>query len=98
MPLLVKAAEGHARILRDPPPVARLMSFHDYGMDLELRFWIADPQEGVNNVRSDVNRAIWRLFREAGITIPRAQLDLRLIDDAGRVQLLDSARPTARGN
>ena len=97
MPLLVKAAEGHARILRDPPPVARLMSFHDYGMDLELRFWIADPQEGVNNVRSDVNRAIWRLFREAGITIPRAQLDLRLIDDAGRVQLLESARPSTRG-
>jgi small-conductance mechanosensitive channel len=76
MQVLVKAAEGHHRILRDPAPVARLMSFHDYGMDLELRFWIADPEEGVNNVRSDVNRAIWRLFTEAGITIPRAQLEL----------------------
>jgi small-conductance mechanosensitive channel len=76
MQVLVKAAEGHHRILRDPAPVARLMSFHDYGMDLELRFWIADPEEGVNNVRSDVNRTIWRLFKEAGITIPRAQLEL----------------------
>ena len=76
MQVLVKAAEGHHRILRDPAPVARLMSFHDYGMDLELRFWIADPEEGVNNVRSDVNRTIWRLFTEAGITIPRAQLEL----------------------
>jgi small-conductance mechanosensitive channel len=41
-----------------------------------LRFWIYDPQEGVNNVRSDVNRAIWRLFKEHGITIPVAQHEI----------------------
>jgi small-conductance mechanosensitive channel len=53
-----------------------MMGFNDYGFDLELRFWISDPQEGVNNVRSDVNRAIWRLFRENGITIPVAQREV----------------------
>ena len=53
------------------------MGFDDYGIELELRFWIADPQEGVNNVRSDVNRAIWRLFKEHGITIPVAQREDR---------------------
>jgi small-conductance mechanosensitive channel len=61
------------------------MGFNDYGMDLELRFWIADPEAGVNNVRSDVNRAIFRLFKEAGIRIPRAQLDVRMYDAQGRV-------------
>ncbi len=71
--LLTRATEGHQRILRDPAPVARMMGFNDYGIDLELRFWIADPQEGVNNVRSDVNRAIWRLFKAHGIVIPVAQ-------------------------
>lgn len=76
--VLLKAAEGQSRILRDPAPVARMMGFNDYGFDLELRFWIADPQEGVNNVRSDVNRAIWRLFREHGITIPVAQREVVL--------------------
>ena len=70
---LVDATEGHRRVLREPPPVARLMGFGDHGIELELRFWIADPQEGVNNVRSDVNRSIWRLFKEHGITIPVAQ-------------------------
>jgi small-conductance mechanosensitive channel len=74
--ILLKAAEDHKRILRDPPPVSRLMGFNDYGFDLELRFWIADPQEGVNNVRSDVNRTIWRLFQEHGITIPIAQREV----------------------
>ena len=85
MEVLLKAAECSPRILREPAPVARLMSFHDYGPDLELRFWIADPEAGVNNVRSDVNRAIWRLFKEAGITIPRAHLDVRMYDADGRI-------------
>ena len=76
--VLLRAAEGQARILRDPAPVSRLMQFSDHGMDLELRFWIADPEAGVNNVRSDVNRAIWRLFRDAGISIPVAQLEVRV--------------------
>lgn len=74
--VLLQAAEGQRRILRDPAPVSRMMGFNDYGFDLELRFWIADPQEGVNNVRSDVNRAIWRLFQENGITIPVAQREI----------------------
>jgi len=85
MAVLLEAAECSPRILRDPAPVARLMGFHDYGPDLELRFWIADPEAGVNNVRSDVNRAIWRLFKARGIRIPRAQLDVRMYDADGRI-------------
>jgi small-conductance mechanosensitive channel len=78
--LLLQAVEGHKRVLHEPAPVTRLMQFSDHGMDLELRFWIADPENGVNNVRSDVNRAIWRLFRAAGITIPVAQHEVRMLE------------------
>ncbi len=78
MRLLLEATIGHRRVIRDPAPVARLMGFGDHGIELELRFWIPDPQEGVNNVRSDVNRAIWKLFRQHGITIPVAQREVRL--------------------
>ena len=78
--LLFSAAEHHPRILRDPPPVTRLMAFEDYGMRLEVRFWIADPMNGVNNVRSDVNRAIFRIFRENGVKIPVAQRELRMLE------------------
>jgi small-conductance mechanosensitive channel len=81
--VLLRAAQGHVRVLSEPPPVSRLMNFSDNGIDLELRFWIADPQEGVNNVRSDVNRAIWRLFKEGGITIPVSQHDLRMVSLRG---------------
>jgi small-conductance mechanosensitive channel len=78
MRLLIEATTGHRRVIHEPPPVARLMGFGETGIDLELRFWIPDPQEGVNNVRSDVNRSIWRLFRDNGITIPVAQREIRV--------------------
>jgi small-conductance mechanosensitive channel len=74
--ILLAACEGQTRVLREPAPVSRLMHFSDSGIELELRFWISDPQEGVNNVRSEVNRAIWRLFKEHGITIPVAQREI----------------------
>jgi small-conductance mechanosensitive channel len=78
--LLVEATENHPRILGDPAPVSRLISFEANGMALEIRFWIADPVNGVNNVRSDVNRAIWRIFRTHGVRIPVAQQETRLLD------------------
>jgi small-conductance mechanosensitive channel len=85
--LLLEAAENHPRILRDPAPVSRLISFEDNGMRLEIRFWIADPVNGVNNVRSDVNRAIWRIFRAHGVTIPVPQQDTRILQ-AGAARAL----------
>ena len=78
MKLLLQATDGHPRILHEPAPVARLIGFGDHGIELELRFWIPDPQEGVNNVRSDVNRRIWRLFKDNGVTIPVAQREIRV--------------------
>ena len=89
---LLEAPRGIARILQDPPPVTRLMGFHDWGFELELRFWITDPQDGVNNVRSEVNRAIWRLFKERGLRIPVAQQEIRLVDGEGRVLGLGALR------
>jgi small-conductance mechanosensitive channel len=81
--VLIDAAHCSPRVLRDPPPVSRLMHFSDHGIDLELRFWIADPEGGVNNVRSDVNRSIWRSFKDHAITIPTAQREVRMVTTRG---------------
>jgi small-conductance mechanosensitive channel len=81
--LLETVAFCNPRVLTDPKPVSRLMGFGDSGIELELRFWITDPQAGVNNVRSDVNRAIWKAFKERGITIPVSQRDLRMVTVRG---------------
>ncbi|HEX6573021.1 MAG TPA: mechanosensitive ion channel domain-containing protein, partial [Steroidobacteraceae bacterium] len=95
MKLLLDATVDHPRIIREPAPVARLMGFGDHGIELELRFWIPDPQEGVNNVRSDVNRMIWKLFREHGLTIPVAQREIRVEMGTSQVPAPISPQPRA---
>jgi small-conductance mechanosensitive channel len=88
--LLIQAASGHPRILKDPGPVSRLLGFEDYGMRLEARFWIRDPMNGVNNVRSDINRVIWRMFRDNGIKIPVAQREIRVLEPRGKLPADDT--------
>jgi small-conductance mechanosensitive channel len=85
MAIMEKAATASSRVLETPPPAVRLMEFADSGIALELRVWLSDPQEGVGNVRSDVNLAIWHGFKAAGITIPYPQRDvhLRQVTDSG---------------
>ena len=78
MAILEAAATANSRVLKNPEPAVRLLKFADSGIELELRVWLIDPQEGVGNVRSDINQAIWRGFKEAGITIPYPQRDVHL--------------------
>ncbi len=52
------------------------MGFYDNGIQLELRVWISDPENGIGNVRTAVNVAIWKRFKAAGITMPYPQRDV----------------------
>ncbi|MGH8085706.1 MAG: mechanosensitive ion channel family protein [Lysobacter sp.] len=79
MALLVQSAAGHQRVLDDPEPAARLMAFGSDGIELELRVWITNPEQGVNNVRSEINLAIWRAFKRHGLTMPFPQREVRII-------------------
>jgi small-conductance mechanosensitive channel len=78
MEVMLKACD-HPRVLKEPQTAVRLMDFGDNGMNLEARVWIEDPEAGVNGVRSDINLAIWKGFRQAGITIPFPQRDVHMI-------------------
>jgi len=78
MAIMELAATASERVLKSPEPAVRLMEFADSGIALELRVWMTDPEEGVGNVRSDINLAIWHGFKEAGITIPYPQRDVHL--------------------
>jgi small-conductance mechanosensitive channel len=76
--LLLEAATANPRVLADPEPATRLIAFGDNGIELELRVWIRDPEAGLASVRSDINLAIWRAFKHAGIIIPFPQRDLHI--------------------
>ena len=79
MAMLVEAARSQPRALADPPPKAFVMAFADSGINLELGFWVGDPEEGVQQLRSDINLAIWRTFQAGGIEIPYPQREVRLL-------------------
>lgn len=87
--LVQDCAYASPRVLHDPAPAARLMAFADSGINLELRVWIGDPENGFANVRSDINLAIWRSFKAAGITIPYPQRDLHIKSMPARDSRLD---------
>ena len=78
MSLMVESAQEHPRVLMTPEPVARLLRFGDNGIELELRIWIEDPENGVANVCSDINLAFWKRFKAHDISIPFPQRDVHI--------------------
>ncbi len=71
--ILLGAAAGAQRVIPDPEPAARLVRFGPDGLEFSLLFWIQDPINGQSNVKSDINLAILKGFRDAGIEIPYPQ-------------------------
>jgi len=76
--LVIEAVGEIKRILRDPSPVCLLVGFGDSSVDLELRFWIEDPQNGVTNVTSTALLKVWDTFKAHNIEIPFPQRDVHL--------------------
>ena len=77
--LLVEAALAQDRALRDPAPAAVLKGFGESGIDLELYAWIADPELGKANIRSDIYRNLWQSFRSHGIEIPYPRREIQVL-------------------
>ncbi len=79
--LMVEAATAQSRVLSDPEPNAMLTDFAPDGLELTLAYWIADPENGINNVRSDINLAMWRAFQANGINVPFPQRVVHVVND-----------------
>lgn len=78
--LLEQAAASIERVLKEPAPNALLLKFGNDGLELEIGFWIADPENGRLGVISDVNLAIWRALKAHQITVPFPQRELRMVE------------------
>lgn len=78
MALCVESAIEVERVLESPKPECLLIGFGDNSVDLKLRFWIKDPEEGVLNVKSAILLNIRDKFREHNIEIPYPQRDIHI--------------------
>ena len=89
MRLLTEAALQQERVLREPGPGVNLTSFGADGLEFTLNYWIADPENGQQNLRSQINLAILKSLRQHHIEIPYPQ---RVIHT--RVAAAEGAGPT----
>ena len=78
MRLMVEVARQQPRVLSDPEPGAMVVDFADSGINLELGFWVADPENGTGGVRSDIALAVLQVFRAHGVEIPYPQREVRM--------------------
>jgi small-conductance mechanosensitive channel len=78
--LMEEVALGEPRVLRGAlAPMAVVVRFAENGIDLELGFWINDPETGHGNLRSAINRGIWKAFGSNDIQIPYPRRDVRVV-------------------
>lgn len=94
MEILEEVSVEHPLVLEDPEPQALFLEFGDSSLQLELRVWVADLDKRFL-VRSELNQAIDRKFREHGVEIPFPQRDLHLrtVDAPARSSLERVVQP-----
>jgi small-conductance mechanosensitive channel len=85
--LCEEAAAATQRVLPDPAPKCLFIEFGESSLKLQLRFWIGDAQNGVQNVKSDVLIEIWQRFKQQGVRVPYPQRDLHLRSSVERAPL-----------
>jgi len=85
--LLLRAAEEHGRVLKNPAPRVRFEAFGDNSLDFRVVFAINLVAPGDRlSIPSDIRYRIDNLFREAGITIAFPQRDIH-IDPVSSMQI-----------
>lgn len=74
---LIEAARSVEEVLASPDPKVHFAAFGDSALNLEVRVWINEPHKHPQ-IRSNINFAIARVFRERNIEIPFPQRDVHL--------------------
>jgi small-conductance mechanosensitive channel len=75
---LVTTMKQVPRVLAEPGPAVQLTTFAADALELTLHFWIADPENGQGNVRSEVNLAVLALLRREGVGLRRPPPEVKV--------------------
>ena len=82
--LMEEAARAETRVMGKPNgPMGFLVNFGDSGINLELGFWLRDPENGQLALKSALNRRIYQAFKANGIAFPYPRRDVRMVRDPG---------------
>ena len=86
--LMLEAAMSCDRVLKSPPPTVWLDGYGDSSVNFIIHVWITDPEAGIGNVKSEVLKRLWHLFRDNDVEIPFPQRDINLRSNEGLDQLI----------
>jgi small-conductance mechanosensitive channel len=75
---LIAAGRSNSHVLEDPAPSVFLNKFGESSIDFELVVWSSEMSHRPSRFKSDLNFAIEKSLREAGIEIPFPQRDLHI--------------------
>ena len=68
--LLKEIALSAKRVIDHPIPTVRFRALNENGVDLLLRFWNSDPQNGMSDIRSEIILNSLKAFHKHGIRVP----------------------------
>jgi len=88
---LLAAGRENPNTLQDPAPSVFLDKFGESSIDFELVVWSSEMSYRPRRYRSDVNFAIEKKFREAGIEIASPQRDIRIREGLIKIEGPDGA-------
>ena len=74
---LLQVGRSHQEVLFDPEPAIQFLEFGDSSLNFDLLVWINDASRQYW-IKSDLNFAVVKSFREQGITIAYPQRDLHI--------------------
>jgi small-conductance mechanosensitive channel len=93
---LLEVARENPQVLDQPPPTVFLETFGESSINLELVVWSKEMSYRPRRFRSDLNFAIARKLRDAGIEIPSPQRDITFRQGFVRVELTESQKTPER--
>lgn len=86
LPKLIELAASTPRVLADPAPGAGISRFAPEGYEVDLGFWIDDPENGTGGVSGEINKKIYALIQAGEIKLATTALDVRLLDTGRATQ------------
>ncbi|WP_420422383.1 mechanosensitive ion channel family protein [Simkania sp.] len=93
--LLITIAEEAPRVLPNHKPTVRFRAISENAVDLLLRFWIADPENGMSDIRSHIIVAACHAFKAHHIKIPYPPREIHSLLDELRAASETYSEPSA---
>ena len=77
--LLLEVADENPNVQKEPKPKVFFEKFGDSSLDFKLGIWTSSHTDKPEFIRSEINYAIFKKFKENNIKIPFPQRDVHII-------------------